>query len=263
MKMLHVSLSGMLALGLLGHAGTALADTNFTKAGTLSFSGERLTGFFVNDTSVEAEGTNGDAPVTANVESSSSTFALLGNGLEAAPAGIPRLGVDYFVIDSLSVGASVLYATQSETAEADGTAVFGGMGVGAAIDFRNETETDRTLLALNPRVGYALQFSDVLGLWGRAGVTYTRATEEVLTRNIEPGDDVTEDSSMTVSALALSLDAELVITPVEHVAIGVGPLFDISFVGGFEADDTSDESQSEGDASVISYGVSAGLIVWL
>jgi hypothetical protein len=264
MSAFRISFSALPALCLVTHAGAAIADTDFTKAGTFTFSAERLTGFFVNDASIETDGTAGDTPVTADIDNSTSTFALLGNGLEAAPAGVPRLGFDYFVIDSLSIGGSALYATQSETTESAGTAVFGGgMGGGLAVDVRSEEETDRTLLALGPRVGYAMKFSDLLGFWGRGGLTYTRATTDVLARNLEPGDDVTEDSSSSVSALALSLDAELVITPVEHIAIGVGPLFDISFVGDFERDDAADEIQSDGDASIISYGASAGLIVWL
>jgi hypothetical protein len=264
MSAFRTSFSALVALGLVSHARTALSDTDFTKAGTFAFGAERLTGFFVNDASIETDGTAGDTPITANIENSTSTFALLGNGLEAAPAGVPRFGFDYFVIDSLSIGGNALYATQSESTEFDGTTVFGGgMGGGLAVDFRSEEETDRTLLALGPRVGYAMQFTDLLGLWGRAGLMYTRATTEVLARNLAPGDDVTEDSSSTVSALALALDIELLITPVEHMAIGVGPLFDISFVGSFESEDTADETESDGDASIVSYGASAGLIVWL
>jgi hypothetical protein len=130
------------------------------------------------------------------------------------------------------------------------------------VAFSQEVETTETLLGIAPRFGYGLAFTPMLGLWAHGALVYTRFTTERQGRNITPGAGVTEDSDTRVSAFGLAVDAQLMITPVEHVAFGVGPLFELSPFGDFDHDETTDAVTLEGDADILSVGLAAGLSVW-
>lgn len=70
-------------------------------------------------------------------------------GAELASATVPRIGLDGFVIDNLSVGCSFF--------------------------FWSEIPKGPTTLLIGPRLGYLDYFSDLVGFWPRAGVIYFRS----------------------------------------------------------------------------------------
>ncbi len=172
------------ALGLAAVATTTArpaAAQAFGNQGDITFSAERLMGIYFYD-----EG-----------------FGTTNVGLGIAPLGssvyhLPRLGVDYFVIDNLSVGGSLGFGLVDVHDRTVGPGVVdrGGTTSGALI---------------NLRVGYALEFNNTFGFWPRGGFTY---------RNF--GDD---------EEFALTLEAMFYAAPVEHFAIIAGPLMDLGIAG--------------------------------
>ena len=134
-----------LALGLAGATIVRPASAQaFGNQGDLAFSAERFMGVYFYD-----EPPGGPGPQN----NSSSTHIGIGIapiGASTSPYLLPRLGVDYFVIDSLSIG--------------------GSLGFG---DFDPDGANNSTSGAIiSPRVGYALEFSKVFGFWPRGGFTY-------------------------------------------------------------------------------------------
>jgi hypothetical protein len=252
--------------GLACFTVSPFAAAEFGRSGSFVVSAERLTGVFYNKLDTEGDGFDGGTPLTIDTEAGTTTVAFLGNGLGSSPAnglgggpaGAPRAAFDYFFMPSMSLGLSLSYGSRSNTDEISGTRVM-GMNV---VAFTQEVDTTDTLFTVAPRFGYALTFSPLLGLWAHGALIYTRFTSERQGRNITPGVGVTNDSDLGVSTFGLGVDAQLMITPVDHVAFGVGPLFEISPLGDFDYDERNDNVTLEGDASILSVGLSAGLSVY-
>jgi len=102
------------------------------KQGDISFSADRLMGLYLFD------------------QADSATVLGIGAApLFAHPYTVPRLSVDGFVIDHLSVGGSLgIWVTDPN---------HGGSASG---------------VLLAPRVGYAISFSNAFGFWPRGGFTF-------------------------------------------------------------------------------------------
>ena len=110
---------------------------------------------------------------------------------------------------------------------------------------------------ISPRVGYGIMFTDVFGIWPRAGVTYFTASRD----NKNNAGQTTSESS--INGLALTLEVPLILSPIDHVGFTIGPAFDIPLSGSSETDPTDPAGQtSEFDAKFMEIGVNAGLLVW-
>lgn len=251
--------AGLLGLGLFTLTPVAAAQSSFARSGSFVVSGERLTGVFYNDIDTESDGFDDGDPLTVDTEGSTTTVAFLGSGLGAAPSGVPRAAFDYFFMQSMSLGLVLSYGSRSSTDEISGVRTV-GMTIG--VPYSQDVETTDTLLMIAPRFGYGLTFTPLLGLWAHGALTYTRFTTERQARNITPGAGITDDSETRVSALGLAVDAKLMIMPVDHVAFGVGPLFEFAPIGDFDHDESTDDLALEGDADILSLGLSAGLSIW-
>lgn len=241
----------------------------FGQRGQVAISAERLLGVYILDADTEQTGTasgigGGTLNVARNTESNSTTFVLLGNDNAAGPAAIPRLAVDVFVIDGLSIGGSLLYWNDSSETETTGTNTPQG-GPIITID-RERAETTTVLFGFAPRVGYAYMFSPTMGIWPRGGITYVNQNAETKVDTIDAGDGSvdTADTETKVSVWSLSLEALVIISPFEHVAFGMGPFLDFGFVGDIETE-TNDPPvlvQSDGDLNATTFGVTSALIAW-
>jgi len=185
------TLLGALALGAAaGSLSRPAAAQAFGNQGDFAISSERLMGVYFYDEDF--------------------TSTNIGLGIGPSPSSIyhlPRLGLDYFVIDNLSIGGSLGFVDQ---------------------DIHRGPTNSGALI--NPRVGYALEFSKVFGFWPRGGFTY---------RNVG-GDE----------EFALTLEAMFYAAPVEHFAITFGPLMDLGIAG------TREEAKNFAL-------VTAGLLGWL
>jgi outer membrane protein with beta-barrel domain len=97
--------------------------------------------------------------------------------------------LDYFVIDNLSIGGQVSYATAN-----DG---------------------DSKRLSVAPRVGYNIALGDDFSLWPQLTVTYTNQTDETEVNN------VTVESKS--SAFGLGLNVPVLYHITNHFFLGIGP----------------------------------------
>ncbi|MBK7586582.1 MAG: hypothetical protein IPI67_41140 [Myxococcales bacterium] len=200
-----------------GSAAFAQAQT-FGKSGTFAFGAERLFAFYKQKVSFEAP--NG------NEDDYSSSGLGFGWGAESYPFNVPRLGFDYFVIDQLSIGGALAYA--SYDVDDNGP---GGSG-------------DAFLFA--PRVGYFIGFTDVFGFWPRGGFTY---------HSLDP-----DGGNNNRWGLALTLEANFTIAPTEHFAFMVGPTFDIDFMGKTECGGPNNSDDCK--LRYRSFGIQVGLLGW-
>jgi len=191
-----------LALGcltLLASLHNAEAAPVFGNPGTFVLGAEDIAGF--NSRSLKFWDRD-----DRTVELSRSAFSL---GI--ATGGV-RLGLHYFLIPGLSLGGTVGFESVNGTNTYQDNPGEWSAGV-----------PTNTRLVLAPKVGYALMFTDKVGLWFRAGLGYERLKQ----RNGE-GDreNYTRDSFLMASA-----DVLFVWSPVPHFGLLVGPVFENSLIG--------------------------------
>jgi hypothetical protein len=247
----------------------------FGQKGQVAISAERLLGVYVLNTEAEPSGTNTfdvpgggpnvDVGVARNRESDSTTFVLLGSNTAVGPAAIPRLAVDFFVIDRLSIGGSLLYWTDSSESDTTGSDTPPGEAPQPAN--REHSETTVNTFGIAPRVGYAYMFSPTFGIWPRGGISWVRVNSENNEQIIQPDGDLDNtDTETTLSVFALTLEGLLIISPFEHLAFGVGPFLEWGFAGDIEIDRTSTInpvlSHAEGDLNTTTFGITSALIAW-
>jgi len=112
---------------------------------------------------------------------------------DLSPFDVPRFAFDYLVIDHLSIGGALGYAS----VDAD-------------------QANDYSTFIISPRVGYAYAFGKVVGIWPRGGFTYHSTSV---------------DNSFDEKGFALSLECPFTFSPAQHFAFHVGPSFDIDMFG--------------------------------
>jgi hypothetical protein len=124
-------------------------------------------------------------------------FTSLSFGWRATPDGSPfdvaRFAFDYLVIDHLSIGGSLGYAS----VDAD-------------------QQNDFSTFIIAPRIGYAYAFGRVVGIWPRGGFTYHST-------NV--------DNAFDEKGFALTLECPFTFSPAPHFALHIGPTFDIDMFG--------------------------------
>ena len=179
-------------------AGLALTLTSagawaqeFGHSGTFAISAERVFGFFYEDT-------EWDPPAPAGRNEVKYTTFGFGWGEPHTAYTVPRFAVDYFVIDSLSIGGTLTYYHTSRDDDNPNN---------------NNDDTWGTFL-FSPRVGYAIPFAEIAGFWPRGGFTYV---------NHQDGNDWDE--------LALTLEAMFWLSPAEGMAFVLGPTLDFGITG--------------------------------
>lgn len=195
--------------------GTAVAQ-DFGEQSALVFSADRLFGIHFSHVSTEVPGESDRETDWTGIN-----LGWRGRG-PTTPFDVPRLAFDIFVVDSLSLGGALGYA--SVTGE----------------DQDNE-DFDWNGLIVAPRVGYVWMFSDVAGFWLRGGFTYHSAELDFF--------DFGEESG-----LALTVEPTFVLSPAEHFAFTVGASADFDVTG------SADEGDGDLDRSYRSFGIQLGLL---
>ncbi|HEY2408926.1 MAG TPA: hypothetical protein VGI10_23135 [Polyangiaceae bacterium] len=223
--------SGLLAAAIVATPALASAQT-FGHAGQLVVSAERLFGFVSNSVKM-------DDPGQPEQTSHATSFELLGN-LATTTYGFARIGIDYFVIDGLTLGGSLAYVHASTSAESGGVSADGPTTSGFLV---------------MPRVGYAAMFNDTVGIWPRGGFTYLSATA-TSPNNLGSAD---------VTRSAITLEAPLIISPVPHTGFLIGPTLDLGVGGSDKAtivNVAGVSTTTSGDRKATDIGVQAGLFVY-
>jgi hypothetical protein len=140
------------------------------------------------------------------------TFSVLGpGGLEAsvAPYSIPRLAIDTVLAEGLTVGVGAEFAWMN-------------LSTGS---------NDVTVLGISPRVGVFMPLDERFAFWPRAGISYVRVSSG-------------RDSSL----LAVSLEPQLIVSALSHVALTVSPTLDVGVVAT--------------DSRVTQLGLQCGVLGW-
>lgn len=205
---------------------------NLGEEAQLTFGVDRVMGIAWNKTTVTPDA--GD-----DIELKSTNIYLFGNPGstgEGANLMVPRLGLDYFVMESISVGGSFIYASSTATSP----------GAGGGDD-----ETKTTTIGFMPRVGYCMAFDETFSIWPRAGITYFSSKTE-----FTPDGGDTDEA--TGSGLDLSLEAMVGISPFSNFAMLVGPYLDLGLSGSYETNASG--TAEELDAKTTSYGLSVSIL---
>jgi hypothetical protein len=252
--MLRTTIPAAIALACLAVVETAHAQTavsGFGNAGQFIVSADRM--FGINIWSVKSEPDATPQNPTPNPSKDSGTAINLlwtgdtqFGGANAPVYTTPRLAFDYIVIPGLTVGAAVGYFHQGSSHETTND-----QGVTTSVD---QPSTNGILL--NPRAGYIFDFTPLLGLWARGGFTYYWAKRS----GTNPNGSTTKFSA---DGLAITLDPQLVITPVPHFGITVGPMFDLPIAGSAKNEATNPAgvtTTTESSLKIMNWGISAGIL---
>jgi hypothetical protein len=209
----------------------AFAQSRFGDKGQLAITAENL---FAFSSDRKAENfPDGEHSATSN------RFGFLYSQGAPTPRG-PQVGGHYFIIPSLSIGATLGY-------EARGGSITEPQGNRGII---TQDTDDISTFVFVPKVGYALMLNNVLGFWFRGGLGYFRIGTTT------PTDPRVRDAE---TFWLLSLDALFVASPVQNLAFYAGPQADVSFSGSHShTDDTGLETSRS--ASYRSIGLGLGLI---
>jgi hypothetical protein len=156
------------------------------------------------------------------------------------------LGFDYMFANGFTLGGSVGYMVtsgKSEDKNPDGTS-------------QTEDRPTVDILLFAPRIGMFIAATPKVGVWLRGGITRLAMSVE---RERETSSGTTIQTTLTTTLVDLTLDPQLVFSPLPHVGITVGPTLDIALSGSAEtAGPVSSSAETELSAS--SYGVTAGLV---
>jgi hypothetical protein len=178
----------------------------------------------------------GIAPSAAFDESLPPSFALS-----------PRLGFDFFPTKGLSLGLAAGVGFASGEIEAS----YGGYSA-------TEDTPKVTSVAVNPRIGYAAAFNDIVAIWPRAGVTFMNSVTKSEDSYYPYG---TVEYKTTVNATAVTIEALLALSPVNHFAILIGPFADIGVAGKYKYEESGGgyTAESEADLTITSFGLTVGI----
>lgn len=237
--MLRVKLRHLaLAVALLFHLTPAHADS-FGESSSLQLGADRVMGVFFQR---QSEKTDSMGVSNESTDKYTTVGVLAMNG--ETVSAVPRLALDYFVADSVSVGGSFIYVTSSAS------------NVFSSDNNPSDTESDlysRRIFALHPRAGYVAPFNESWGVWPRGGLMFANRSMTVVT-------DADTNTEVTNSAatLALTLDAMFWATPVEHFIVMGGPFVDYGVWGSGSVDSGSGPSQDY-DAGLTAFGLSFAL----
>jgi hypothetical protein len=235
---------------------------NIGNGGGIVIGGERLAGVYhtTSTEKIEDEQVVGGTTVTSEVEveTSTTTLAIFGHN-PGAPTELPRLALDYFVVDGFSVGGSFVFARNAIEIDGERRVSGGGMSQSADIDGGHVT---LQAIVFHPRTGYALAFNEYIGIWPRAGFSYTHIQRAEETTVSDPISGVEEDveETTTITLTHLTLEGLLFVSPFPNFAFIGGPFADIGLGGGTEFDSNQPNVDvPDGDSKLSAFGFIVGV----
>lgn len=203
-------------------------DSRFGDAGQIAISAERMFGAMFIWNNVDGGGID-ETTTDFHISAISNPLANVTTNYS-----FPRMGVDFFIADGISIGAALGFAYT--TFDDDIPALAPADHVWAFL--------------AAPRVGYALSFGEVFGIWPRIGVTWLWSTT-----------DVTEDTSQDANRFALTAEVPLVLAPGDNFAFLIGPTLDLG-VGGSNKLETA-TGETEIDIDTTELGIQVGILGYL
>jgi hypothetical protein len=179
------AIASLLFAACAAWSGSALAQ-ELNGAGHLAFGAERLFGFYLDKQNYDSGPLDRDEDTTS-----------VGIGWTltnpSALLTMPRVGVDYFIDEHLTVGGS--FGLSSISVE----------------------DNDALGILFAGRVGYALRLTHAISFWPRGGITFATLNGE--------GD-------ADLSVFGITLEGMFTLAPSDGWAVLAGPLLDLGFTGG-------------------------------
>jgi hypothetical protein len=254
--MMRTTMSTALVLASVSIAGVAGAQATDTLGGQGQFivSGERLFGLSLWWLKSKPDPTPGTPNPATTTWNGTDIHLLWGADIDLTDGGpsgtnadfysIPRIGFDYVAIPSLTLGGSVGYFHQSSSRErtSNGTTVSRDLPTGWGF-------------LVSPRVGYIIGLSPLLAIWPRGGVTYFYA------KSSSTNDSGTTTTKVSLNGFAVSLDPQLVISPVPHFGFTVGPVADIPLAGNVRTESTNTNTSTTTSTDTSTKITNLGLVV--
>ncbi len=212
---------------------------NIGNEGQLVFGVDRVMGLSID--SLKTSTPAGDVTLK------STTISLFGLPNSAPPSGsagftapslmFPRLALDYFVVDGVSIGGNLVYAHSS-----------GSIDTPAGSNDTGSTD----VFGIAPRVGYAYQFDETFSIWPRAGITYASSTTTTKSATGGP------DQETKWHGIDMNLEVLVGISPFEHFAILLGPYVDFPLSG--TATVPAGTTTADYDAKLTSFGLTTSVV---
>jgi hypothetical protein len=223
----------------------------FGEKGELIITADRLIPVLsYGSTSVTHNQAGGSVKTT---EAGTSVALLLGHepGLGIVHT-LPRVAIDYAVINHLTIGGSFALAfglsgTREEQVSANNT---------------RSTDTPRTtVVGFAPRVGYVIPLGRNFAFWPRAGLAFYSVSTKTTTAN--QNQTVTTDT-VTDTVWSLDLDPQFVWVPIQHFFFHFGPILNIPFTGteSREQANANNTQTTKDDLSVFHFGINAAIGGW-
>lgn len=153
----------------------------------------------------EALGEEGQIAISSDLQlsfTSSKSTPPVGDAGDAVTTIVIKPALDYFVMESLSLGGHLGYA---QTGSGDDK--ISGIGVGV-------------------RVGYAIPIADMVAFWPKAGIGY---------QTVSMGD-------FSGNKMALEVFAPFAISPAEHFFVGIGPMLSMDLSSKMEGEDANKDT---------------------
>lgn len=217
-------------------AGSALAEP-FAAHGTFAVGVERVFGIDYTHETTTAPGS------TQESKRSTTSIAFLGS-MPTTMSLLPRLNFDVFLGPGVSLGGGLMYQHSG----------VGNTPAGSA----TTRDSSGSYFLFAPRVGFGIPLNDTFAIWPRLGISYYYAKAESTTTDPTTGVQTTDKA--TTGSWYTTLDALLMISPVQHVAFNVGPSLDILIGGPTET--RNGVGTLADDTSQYSIGLRTGLTVW-
>jgi hypothetical protein len=195
---------------------------------------------------VELSNFNTFGPTTIELERSGTDVSFLGSGGPSTNVfGIPRLTLDGMFGNGLTLGGSISYMTVSGKHET----------VSGNANKSNVDDPTSSVFIFAPRVGVVIAASPTVGIWLRGGISRISASTD--SQSVDnSGQPLGGTVTTTLTLVDVTLDPQLIITPVPHVGITLGALLDIGASGTLE----QTGSTSSMDVTASSYGITGGLV---
>jgi hypothetical protein len=215
---------------------------NLGEEAQITFGVDRVMGLAFDRAKVDQD-VSGTTVTTTNKTTTIGLFGMTG----AQSTGlVPRLALDYFVMESISVGGSLIYISQTGTQDTEGGGLNGSTDLPTITTFE-----------LAPRVGYCMAFDETFSFWPRAGITYfSQKAETTIT---DPATGTSSTSTDTNSGLDLTLEGMVGISPFSNFAMLVGPYLDLG-LSGTSKNEPASGTATENDLKATSYGLAVSIL---
>jgi hypothetical protein len=205
----------------------------FGRKGHVVISAERLFGFIHADTSSSSGGTTQTSHITS--------LSVLGNSLDLFTVyAEPRVALDFFATDRVSLGATASYFRVSESIDVPAG--------------QTAPNPEYSGYVLAPRVGYAFAVARTVSVWPRLGFTFAHIATETANAGINPNTSQTDSTNV----YAVTIEAPFVFVLTPHFFVSVAPILDLGLGGSTSLTGISANTQST-NSKETDYGILCGV----